>query len=254
MNDDPHLIRCVGPSAADVAKVTRERIAAGPFTEARDPKSAYRRIAVVEKPGGAVLVWENHGYTIPPPSVLAVLLETRFPAATLDEQQLNMGRTPPDGRSLLDVSLDLDDDKQLALFQRFVNGIEARLLRPFPLLRNDGEAKLECTGQTLEWPHESDEEAFSPQCALHMSLKLTVHPERKRPRVSQKTLELGSFPVLTPRATFLIKGREKRFAADDLDRQFANQMALRLRLAVGRMNLASGSALDELTVGALFEE
>jgi hypothetical protein len=253
MNDDPHLIRCVGPSAAEVAAVARERIAAGPFTEARDPKNAYRRIAVVEKPGGSVLVWENHGYTIPPPSVMAVLLENRFPAATLDEQQLNLGRTPPDGRSLLDVSLDLDDDKQSALFHKFVNGIEARLLKPFPLRRKDGEAQLECTGQTLEWPHEEDGEAFSPQCSLHMSFKLTVHPERKRPHVSRKTFELGFFPVLTPRATFLIEGKERRFAADDLDRQFANQMALRLKLAVGRMELAKGTGLDELTVAALFE-
>lgn len=251
--NDPHLIRCIGPSVENVVKVVRERIASGPFTEATDPKRAYRRIAVVEKPGGAVLVWENSGYTFPPPSVIGVLLETRFPTATLEDQQLNLARNPPDGRSHLDVSLDLDDEKQLALFHRFVNGIEARLLKPFPFRREDGQAQLECTGQTLEWPHGEDENAYSPRCVLHMSFKLTVHLGRKRPRVSRKTLELGFFPVLTPRATFLVQGKEMRFAADDLDRQFANQMGLRLSLAVSRMFDATGAALDELTVAALFE-
>lgn len=253
MNDEPHLIRCTGPSGADIVKVTRERIATGPFTEARDPKGAHRRIAVVEKPGGAVLVWENHGYTTPPPSVLAVLLENRFPEATFEDQPLNLGGTPPAGRSLLDVSLDLDDDKQSALFHKFVNGIEARLMKPFPLARKDGGAQLECTGQTLEWPFGEDEQPFSPQCGLHLALKLTVHPKRKRPTVTRKTIVMGFFPVLTPRATFLIEGKERRFAADDLDRQFGNQMALRLKLAVGRMNLAAGTELDELTVAALFD-
>lgn len=240
MNKYAHRLRIEGATPEEVLRVVRERVESGPFEPAVGP-GCDRELIAWRADDGALHVWENPGYLTPPPSVIELMLEQQVPHATVSSEQLSAlnTRRPAVASPLFECRLDFDAAKQKLRHDRFALGIADRIRKPFPLVRDDELASLHCVNATVHWPSDASE-----RCRLELQLELMVRVADGKRKTSRKRIELGDFPTLPAVAT--------RFAVDDLDREFANQMALRLRVAFGTLMQRDAKSLASTKIADLF--
>ena len=248
MNPYPLLLRAFGTTKDEVLALVRRRISTGPFRPLAPGEPADREIVVGVVPG-AVAVWESPGYLTPPPSVLGVLFDDHLPSVRVEEEQFVVGAARPAfDEVIFEARLALDREKQRTIFDRFATGIAARVARAFPYAREDGQATLRCVRSEVVWPeHEQDS-----CCRLELGLELRVERATK-PRIARGRIKLGEFDVLDSDDTFGSKWRNRRFAADDYDREFANFMKMRLLVAFHELQSRSPAELRSVSVKELFD-
>jgi len=253
MNDYPHLLTCAGADIQTVVEAVCTRYADGPFRKPDDPEAPYRQIMVGTLNSGDVVVWESKGGLTPGPCRVEIEIRDRIPDARLeDRNKMWPGECPPLASTHVRLAYDIDDDRNRAEFEGYVERLPGVVARMFPVVHDGCGAKIEWLDGWVEGPEpeEYEEGMFRYSSYLVALLALRSGDEIWR----EEHVTLANFPAITPAGTFINRRHTKKFAMDDFGQQLLNLLG---RFAVNQFerefNEVSADQLPTLGLQDLYE-